>query len=119
MSENIKKEIKTVRDLKEVLANYDYELFFNVGTQRLGFEIDEYGSDCLSFGLISTDLENYLNSREYQEEELNTYVIYTDVGDNEIEEHHYEANSIEEALGKFFMDNECLSYDDIIEHLEI
>lgn len=84
MSVNIKKEIKTVGDLKEILSNYDDELLFNVGTEKLGFEIDGYGSDCLSFGLLSTDLENYLNPTKhkiavvgynsYEDHEL-TYII--------------------------------------------
>lgn len=50
---------------------------------------------------------------------LNTYAIYVDIGNNEREEYHYEANNIEEALGKFFMENENFTYMDIIDHMEI
>ena len=117
----IKKEIKTVKDLKEMLINYDDELLFNVGTERLGFEIDGYGSDCLSFGLLSTDLEDYFNTIKGIKPELSTYAIYVEIKGEKHnrEEYHYEANSIEEALGKFFMENENFTYVDIIDHMEI
>lgn len=118
----LKKEIKTVKDLKEVLANYDDELLFNVGTERLGFEIDGYGSDCMGFGLLSTDLEDYINRERGLKTELSTYAIYVEIkGEEEYnrEEYHYEANNIEEALGKFFMENENFTYMDIIDYMEI
>ncbi len=51
--------------------------------------------------------------------DLITYAIYVEVEGYEREEHHYTGNSVEEALGKFFIDNPIVSYDDIIDHLEI
>lgn len=116
MSRIIRKDIQSVRDLKEALNNYCDDLYVNFGTHKLGFEINGYGSDGLSFGMLSDDLEEYI---ENLEKELSTYAIYVEVEGHEREEYHYEANNIQEALGQFFMDNPCISYDDIIEHLEI
>lgn len=56
---------------------------------------------------------------EVNGENKSTYAIYVEVDGRKREEYHYEANNIHEALGKFFKDNPCISYDDIIDHVEL
>lgn len=72
-----------------------------------------------------TDVTNRLKLEKELLEDLckekeNSYVIYYKIEtDKDRKEYYIDANSIEEALGIFFMENECLSYSDIIDHMEL
>lgn len=66
MDENkfIKKEIRTVGDLKKLLDGFHDDRLLNFGTKLLGFEISHYGYDSLSLALMSDDLEEYLEKND-------------------------------------------------------
>ena len=56
--------ITTVRELKELLNNYDDTMLINFGSKKYGFEINSCATDGSSLALMSDDLEKY----EYVEE---------------------------------------------------
>lgn len=64
-NEVIKKEIKTVGDLKRVLEKYEDSFLINFGTEDLGFELTGYKHDFLALALISDDLQEYLEVNDY------------------------------------------------------
>ncbi len=72
-----------------------------------------------------TDVTNRLKIEselleDLYEETLNLYVIYyKDKSRKDRKEYYISANNIKEALGVFFMENEYLSYKNVIDHMEV
>lgn len=58
------KKITTIKELKELLNQFDENSFINFGVERLGFEIDSYESDGVSLALMSSQLQDYLDEND-------------------------------------------------------
>lgn len=95
-----------------------YNDIFSMQEQRdgLNFKVQYYNGGCSFSEAIE---EAYRNLITRPTTDVNTYAIYIELEGEEREEYHYQAQSIKEALGMFFVDNPCLSYDDIIKHVKI